>query len=181
MKERIVLVMLLATVCGIAAAYVSAAPPSKEDPHAGLTQNWDKVLPAPQRFAVLDSFNGQAVRDNETGLVWEKSPIGGPTTWAIARVVCLNKTVGGRKGWRLPSVHELASLIDATQAIPSLPAGNPFVVNLSSSYWTATLSADNLVAAWHVQPSNGLVSNIDRTLDGFYVWCVRGEANADTY
>ena len=99
----------------------------KEDPHAGLTQNWDKVLSGAQRFTILDAFNSQAVRDNETGLVWEKAPIGGPTSWAIARVACLNKTVGGRKGWRLPSVHELASLIDANQPIPTLPTDNPLV------------------------------------------------------
>src|SRR6476469_8541244 len=93
----------------------------------------------------------------------------------------LNLIRRGRKSWRLPSVHELASLIDATQPVPTLPPGNPFVLDLSSSYWTATLSADNPLAAWHVQPSNGLVSNIDRTSVSFLVWCVRGEANADTY
>jgi hypothetical protein len=145
------------------------------------TQNWDTLLPADQRFTVLATLNNEAVRDNETGLVWEKIPAGGPTTWAIARGACLSKTEGGRKGWQLPSVHEMASLIDATQPIPTLPTGHPFTINLSSSYWSATLSADNSAAAWHVQFSNGLVSNLDRTADSFYVWCVRGHANADTY
>ena len=56
-----------------------------------------------------------------TGLVWERTATGGPATWVVARVVCLGKTVGGRKAWRLPSVHELADLIDATQSIPTLP------------------------------------------------------------
>jgi uncharacterized protein DUF1566 len=159
----------------------TAAAPVKEDPLLGVTQNWDKVLSAAQRFTVLSAFNNAAVRDNETGLVWEQAPVGGPTTWAIARVVCLSKTSGGRKGWRLPSVHEMASLIDATLPIPTLPTGHPFTINLSSSYWSATLSADNSAAAWHVQFSNGLVSNVDRTNDSFFVWCVRGEMNADAY
>jgi len=150
------------------------------DPN-NLTQNWDKKLPTDTRFTVLTDFSSQAVRDNESGLVWEQNPSGGPTTWAIARGVCLNKTVGGRKGWRLPSVHELASLIDATQPIPTLPIGHPFSANLSSSYWSATLSADNPAAAWHVQPSNGLVSNFDRTSESFLVWCVRGGSNTDMY
>jgi hypothetical protein len=142
---------------------VIAAPPLKEDPLVGVTQNWDKIITGGTRFTVLAAFNNQAVRDNETGLVWEQAPAGGSSTWAVARVVCLNKTVGGRKGWRLPSVHELASLIDATQPIPTLPTGHPFDLNLSSSYWSATLSTDNPAAARHVQPSNGLVSNFDRT------------------
>lgn len=158
-----------------------AAPPNKNGNAAGTTtQNWDTVLPGDQRFTVLPAFNNEAVRDNETGLVWERTATT-RTTWAVARVVCLGRIVGGRKSWRLPSVHELASLIDATQSIPALPIGHPFNVDLSSSYWSATLSADNPVAAWHVQPSNGLVSNFDRTSDAFSVWCVRGQANADTY
>jgi hypothetical protein len=104
---------------------VWAAPKDKGTPSsATTTQNWDTVMPPEQRFTVLGGFNNQAVRDNETGLVCELAPVGGPTTWAVARVVCLNKTVGARKGWRLPSVHELASLIDATQPIPTFPVGN---------------------------------------------------------
>ena len=31
---------------------VAAAPPVKDDPNASPTQNWDKVLPASQRFTV---------------------------------------------------------------------------------------------------------------------------------
>jgi hypothetical protein len=167
--------------CGIIISWFVIGNDASEAANSDeLTQNWDKRLSSTTRFTILADFDGQAVRDNETGLVWEKAPSGGPTGWAIARVVCLAKTTGGRKAWRLPSVHELASLIDATQPVPTLQPGHPFTVNLSSSYWTATLSADNPTAAWHVQPSNGLVSNIDRTTS-FLVWCVRSEANTDTY
>ena len=41
------------------------------------TQNWDNKLPNDARFTVLADFNGQAARDNETGLVWEQAPAGG--------------------------------------------------------------------------------------------------------
>jgi Protein of unknown function (DUF1566) len=182
MRYTHVIVMVAAVLCiqlGLDAGGI-AAPPNKSGNTISPTQNWDTVLPADQRFTVLSAFNSEAVRDNETGLVWERTTTG-RTTWAIARVHCLSRDVGGRKGRRLPSVHELASLIDATQSIPTLPIGHPFNVDLSSSYWSATLSADNPVAAWHVQPSNGLVSNFDRTSNSFSVWCVRGQANADAY
>jgi hypothetical protein len=41
---------------------------------SGLPTNWDKALPAAQRFVLLAPFNNDAVRDDNTGLVWEKSP-----------------------------------------------------------------------------------------------------------
>lgn len=95
-----------------------AAPPIKEDPLAGVTQNWDKNLPAAQRFAVLSAFGGDAVRDNETGLVWERSPLITTHVWGVACFGCADRTAGGRKGWRLPSFAELASLIDPNAPAP---------------------------------------------------------------
>ena len=42
----------------------AAAAPVKDDPHAGVTKNWDKNLPSASRFTTV--FTG-AVRDNNTG------------------------------------------------------------------------------------------------------------------
>ena len=89
------------------------------------TLRWDQVLPAADRFNVLAAFNNKAVLDKETGLVWERSPLTGTTTQSVARGNCTNHTTGGRKGWRLPSVHELASLVDPSMVAPGpmLPRG----------------------------------------------------------
>lgn len=100
--------LLPISVLGVMSA--SAGPSSKEDPLLSVTQNWDKNLSSSSRFTVLTAFNGEAVRDNETGLVWEKSPQTLTASWVNARSQCANKIVGGRKGWRLPSVTELARL-----------------------------------------------------------------------
>jgi len=40
----------------------------------GVTQARDKNLPSASRFTVLAAFGGAAVRDNNTGLVWEHAP-----------------------------------------------------------------------------------------------------------
>jgi hypothetical protein len=148
---------------------------------SGVTQNWDKVIPAAQRFVILPAFNSDAVLDRETGLVWEKSPLTGPVAWGVARIaVCDTKTTGGRKGWRLPSVHELASLVDPSVGAPGpiLPPGHPFLNVQSAFYWSATTEADNPTSAWGVGFNVGVVGQIgSKTTGSFRVWCVRGGHN----
>jgi hypothetical protein len=70
---------------GPAATPAAAAPPVDEDPNAGVTKNWDKKLPNTSRFTVLTDFGGAAMRDNETGLVWEQSPETKTQNWSGAR------------------------------------------------------------------------------------------------
>ena len=146
------------------------------------TLRWDQALPAAARFVVLADFGNAAVLDKETGLVWEKSPATTTHTWSVARFQCTARTVGGRKGWRLPSVHELASLVDPTNptANPFLSAGHPFTDVQSDFYWSATTNAENSAQAWNVLFTNGLVGTILKT-GTFHVWCVRGGMNADQY
>ena len=48
----------------------------------------------------------------------------------------MNRVIAGKKGWRLPSIHELRTLIDASQKNPALPSGNPFGnVKSDQGYW----------------------------------------------
>src|SRR5437867_5377720 len=81
--------------------------------HSGLPPTWDKVLSADNPADPCNSsrfkcvMGGEAVRDNETGLVWEKEPSPTLQLWPNARGFCATKTVGGRKGWRLSSIEEL--------------------------------------------------------------------------
>jgi len=81
-----------------------------------VTQNWDKKLPDDARFTVLSDFNNQAVRDNETGLVWERSPSTSQASWYDAVRACWLRQVGGRIGWHLPTIEDLSTLVD-----PSVP------------------------------------------------------------
>jgi hypothetical protein len=133
------------------------------------------------RFIVLADWNSEAVLDRETGLVWQKSP-SASTNWSSARERCSSERTGGRKGWRLPSVHELASLVDPTQLNPALPSGHPFPSVQSTFYWSATTLADNTDTAWIVGLGTGGVhpAGAKSSFD-FSVWCVRGGMNADQY
>lgn len=176
-------VLLIGACCASAAGGTIpalAAPPLKEGALDGVTQNWDKVLPAAQRFVILAAFNNQAVRDNETGLVWERSPATSAETWLNARGACAIKNVGGRIGWRLPSLPELSSLVDPSVAPPgpALPAGHPFTNVQMDTYWTgSTVFGTN---AWEVSFFDGLVRSPLKT-NSSRVWCVRGGQNTDAY
>jgi hypothetical protein len=98
--------------------------------------SWDQTLACSTlancpRFIVLSNMNSAAVLDRETGLVWERSPSPGPfVNWLQAHYVCNKLILGNRFGWRLPTVQELASLMEPrildVPPINWLPAGHPF-------------------------------------------------------
>jgi hypothetical protein len=158
------------------------------------TPSWDQILPSSTRFIVLSNFRdsapgpggtiiiiaGTAVLDRETGLVWETSPSTSTFNWLQAQFYCNNLAVGNRKGWRLPTIQELASLIDPSVALPgpTLPAGHPFSNVQSSFYWSATTIANNSSDAWDVLFFNGSVLTNGKS-GTVFVWCVRGGQGVD--
>ena len=57
-------------------------------------------------------MNSEAVLDRETGLVWQRVPSMAGTTYQSPVRGCAHANTGGRYGWRMPTVEELASLLD---------------------------------------------------------------------
>jgi len=172
--------MLCGTLIGVV-ALLMVAPQA-----AAIPPSWDTQINEPSRFTVLSDFNKEAVLDKETGLVWQQSPGDArdrnPTeTWLQAQWICNTRTVGNRKGWRLPTLQELASLVDPTQSNPALPSGHPFtnVQVPSSKYWSASTRALTPTAAWLVRFSDGDVSVGIKANKAFHVWCVRGGQGVD--
>ena len=139
---------------------------------------WDKQINGKGRFKVLSQFGNAAVLDKETGRVWEQSPSTSTPNWSGALAHCYQLEVGGRKGWRLPTIEELASLVDTSQPAPTLPAGHPFSNVQSSDYWSATTDASGPFA-WDVDFVDGHVSSGDKSFAFFFVWCVRGGQGID--
>ncbi len=146
---------------------------------------WDQKLAcAPgkcPRFLVLaDWGDSAAVLDKETGLVWERYPSMSFFTWENAQIHCNRLTTGGRLGWRLPTLQELASLVDPTVPSPgpTLPIGHPFTSVLTSFYWSATTSAPNTSSVWEVSFEFGDVDIFAKDGNNF-VWCVRGGQGVD--
>lgn len=152
--------------------------------------SWSQKV-ATKRFTVLKAFGDAAVLDKETGLVWEQSPSASVFNWFGAQTSCNQKTVGNRKGWRMPTIEELASLVDgdpANTTNPRLPPGHPFlnVQSLSTFYWSATTTTfadtnpnDATNAAWVVIFSNGALQKDGKSDSTVHVWCVRGGQGVD--
>jgi Protein of unknown function (DUF1566) len=144
------------------------------------------------RFTVLPQFNNEAVLDRETGLVWERSPGTETFPWSgafvTAHVICNIRIVGDRLGWRLPTIQELASLVDPNRFSPNLPAGHPFILTpeqiSSGTFWSATTAdIDQPNRAWFLRFLSGsnqviLHGSGDKTTPR-YVWCVRGFKGTD--
>lgn len=115
-----------------------------------IPPTWDQIIPnAAVRFKLV--MGGEAVLDKETGLVWERSPGGNATqVWGSAQSACLNSYTGSRMGWRLPTVEELATLVDRTSSeTPAIPSSSPFT-NVPSDFWSGTGYADDTAYAWAV-------------------------------
>ena len=162
------------------------------------TPSWDQQLQCDTqatcpRFIVLANWRdanfpsgGAAVLDRETGLVWERSPNTSTFDWQSAQTHCNELSVGNRIGWRLPTLQELASLVDRSQS--GLPLGHPFN-NIQSSafagqfYWSATTFAAYTSSAWGVAFGFGSAVTDDKSINngfqGGFVWCVRGGQGVD--
>jgi len=139
---------------------------------------WSQKLPAEQRFVLV--LDGEAVLDKETGLVWERDVSSGTPHWYDAIVYCTSLTKGGRNGWHLPTIEQLASLLDMSVDSPKLPEGHPFLGVLPHAYWSATTDASNGNLALSVGFNRGLVFSFDKTALR-RVWCVRGGQSHDGY
>jgi hypothetical protein len=152
----------------------SAAPAPTMKTLDQIPPTWSQKISGAARFELV--LDGAAVLDKETGLVWEQSPYMMTMPWIDAMFTCQNKPVGDRKGWRLPTVAELASLVDQSVSAPgpTLSNGHPFSSVQSSVYWSATTMPIPTTEAWGVNFYNADVFSFVKTYNGYYVWCVRG-------
>ena len=186
------------------------APPDKGT--IQIPPTWHQVLPADDGplIGTINAFpdpcnssrfrcvmptaanpTGEAVLDNETGLVWERTPSTLEARWALIPGFCLISRDGGRFGWRAPKAEELFSLGNLS---PGLPIGHPFIgVGVDSSgqfaggfadFWTITTSSlsDTQARFWTIfdtaggpegSPGRAGKSTEKRG------WCVRGGQGYD--
>jgi len=128
---------------------------------------------AANRFTI--SADGQTVTDNQTGLVWQRCTVGNIWNGTTCAGVGTNYTheqallyAQTQKGWRLPNVKELASLVSETRDFPVIDT-QAFPNTMSVYYWSSSPMGGTGVnyseTAWCVNFGNG-----------FVYWCWRKDS-----
>lgn len=121
----------------------------------------------------------EVVLDRLTGLVWTRSAdlAGRWTRWeeAFRLVAELERArFAGRERWRLPTINEMESLVDASRHTPALPEGHPFR-DVREAYWSSTTSAFEPDWAMAFYTHKGAVGVGQKKDPNFSVWAVSRE------
>jgi hypothetical protein len=133
--------------------------------------SWNDHTPNP-RFAVQQNM----VLDKDNDLVWEQSPSTDTVdSWSSAGDYCAALNLGNHSGWRLPTLDELASLVDLSQQSPALPVNHPFsnIKDYQGWYWSSTTPPNNSSEAYFVDMSNGDEYSFSKLGYLGLAWCVR--------
>ena len=146
-----------------------------------VSTSWSRALPAADRFVVLADFNNEAVLDRNTGLVWQRTPDPAGNWLPGASYRCLDANTGGQKGWRLPNITELTSLIDPSVTTePTLPAGHPFDFGRQVFFWSGTIVQGFTDNFWGANFRLGIIDDAEMDYNLSYL-CVRGGPKVDAY
>jgi Protein of unknown function (DUF1566) len=157
-----------------------AGKPGGETPQPpSCAQNWDRNFSGAERYTILAEFDNEAVRDNNTCLVWERYPTEAGMIWTFALNRCAQLQIGDTRGWRLPSLAELTSLQDLSLA-PSVVPADVFPNVVPYYYWTGQTILDATFRTYGVNfNGGGMVSLLKAGTEN--VWCVRGPAPPAAY
>jgi len=111
------------------------------------------------------------VKDNLTGLIWQKSDDGQKRDYDSAKQYCSNLSIDGINNWRVPTYNELYYLADRSKYNPAINT-DYFDVSTDDWYWTITKTKLTSAKAWIVDFKDGSDYYYYLSLKN-YVRCVR--------
>ena len=176
MKKRSWLkLMSLATLCALlvcASAGFAAPVPDTGDPNE----------PVCNPHSYTDPANG-IITDNVTGIMWQKVTPTGTYTWQQAVDLCDNLTLGGYEDWYLPSIKQLATLVDSGIAAPGPTINTTYFPDTEQSYyWSSTILAGSKPGEWDVGFDYGaIIHGYDNNSLSYSVRAVRGQAFTNNF
>lgn len=144
---------------------------SRQDGSLLMGTPWPRPRYVPCRLGLLDRL---------TGLTWHsRASLGGETaTWseALATVCSFAEETG--LPWRMPTINELESLVDASAHNPALSPGHPFI-DLQQAYWSSTTSAFETDWAYVLYLHKGAVGVGYKKNRDFALWPVMSTQRAE--
>lgn len=112
------------------------------------------------------------VLDTVTRLRWERDVPMAPETQPMASARCNQRMLAGFSDWRLPTIKELASIVDEREARPALDTNFFGAAPMNAIVWSSTVQPGG--AVWHLRENDGQILTADpATLGNFR--CVRTE------
>jgi hypothetical protein len=109
--------------------------------------------------------------DPNTHLRWQRAVSPKSFSFPAARDYCSRLRVGEKKGWRVPTLGELLTLIDERARSPMIDS-KTFPATPAEPFWSSSTFANGNELAWYVRfdHGNGLYG---RLIEPFRVRCVR--------
>ena len=117
----------------------------------------------------------EVVEDSLTGLVWQRAFAAG-LSWTEASAACASLregALGGRTDWRLPTIYELATILDLGRAAPAIDTDAFPGTATMPGWWSATPDAERPELAWGVGFHAGELNEAPVGMPAF-VRCVAG-------
>jgi sugar lactone lactonase YvrE/formylglycine-generating enzyme required for sulfatase activity len=153
-------------------------------PDTGQTQSYTATVGEDSDYTVnppsfTDNGDG-TVKDNVTGLTWQKAD-GGEMTWASAGLYAQTNRVGGQSDWRLPTSHEAFSILNRGTVNPALNT-TYFTLSAAQYWWSADPQVGDATRIWTINAGGGIGAHRqDETVSAggtnrYHVRCVRGVA-----
>ncbi len=123
----------------------------------------------------IDKETPLSWQDPKTGLEWQiQSP--GEMTWHQAMEYAASLSLDGKRDWRLPTLAELESLLDRTQARSDgrAPMREEVPFRDELSYWSSTTFENNTTCAWILMFDGAYLLSYYKS-NSYHVRCVRGQ------
>ncbi len=118
-------------------------------------------------MSYTDNGNG-TVKDNVTGITWEKQDTSENLIWEAAGTYCASLTLAGAS-WRLPTNKELQGTFDysTTSEVPSNARYFSYTNGQPSSYWSSTTFSNPKLPtfAWNMFSDGGVYGYYESVLN----------------
>ena len=141
----------------------------------------EPAVAPPNQYTILSDDEAQ---DEYTRLIWQRDgDATGLVSWDVAVSYCENLSLGGYSTWRLPTVRELATLVDEAQVAPAINRTvfpNTHYGARSNDWYWASHQARNSSAVWGLNFDDGFTgfnsgSAAWNTFGPSHTKCVRDE------